>query len=507
MTKIFSYTLILLTGLVLVACKKDLGNYSYKAINDISFSNIDTVNMYEIFLGDTLHIAPVVSGSIDKGLSGEYSYTWKILDAGGRLRPDSIIATGPTLNLLINLLPNIYSFSFGVTDKVTGVTWLKRVSVTVITPYYEGWLVLSRVKGASRLDFMSYLDNTFTFKKDVLTKLNSGVPRSAEPTQVLYNNLRSADPLKGIFFSTALGTSLLDGENYSYSPELTIPGPKFMNGNVPADFRVEKLLYARADNNYNDNILLYSGGDFYKQSYGFFSYGLPLNTDVATGLRFKAAPYFAGSGDFGAKFVVYDVDDRKFMSFYKQDVVFYSQSSDMDSSLHFPTGKDLLYMTDNDVPSTQATNFAYAVLKDPGVNTFYMVRWSFANNKIQPVNYNEEITATDFALAEHYAISPDLGYLFYNVGGKIYEYDLFLKTSKVVADKGNETISLLVFDTNNKNNAWSKFLTVGSYDPGGIAGENGSLTNYQVPPVNGPLVEQQKWSGFGEIVSVSYRYR
>ena len=168
-------------------------------------------------------------------------------------------------------------------------------------------------------------------------------------------------------------------------------------------------------------------------------------------------------------------------------------------------------MTDNDAVSGQGTNYAYAVLKDPGIDKFYLIRFSFGggptNSNLQPVDYFQEITATDFALAEKFAISPNLGYLFYSTGGKVYEYDMFLKTSRLMLDKGSEKISLLVFDTNKKPATWKNSLMVGSYDPAGTAGSNGTLTQYSVPPVNGNLVVQNQWTGLGQVVSVSYRFR
>lgn len=80
-------------------------------------------------------------------------------------------------------------------------------------------------------------------------------------------------------------------------------------------------------------------------------------------------------------------------------------------------------------------------------------------------------------------------------------------------DKGTAQVSFLSFphfyDRFGKANyiQWSKWLNVGYYDPAGAAGTNGVLEQYAVPPVNGQIVQTNRWTGFGKITSVAYRSR
>jgi hypothetical protein len=116
--------------------------------------------------------------------------------------------------------------------------------------------------------------------------------------------------------------------------------------------------------------------------------------------------------------------------------------------------------------------------------------------------------ATDIGKAEQFAINPDFGYIFYNVGSKVYEYDMFQKRSKLMVDKGVDKISLMKFqqvfmrstkDVSNK-------LVVCSYNPGSPA-ESGKMELYNVPNLNADLSLTASYTGFGKIVSVSYRER
>jgi hypothetical protein len=123
------------------------------------------------------------------------------------------------------------------------------------------------------------------------------------------------------------------------------------------------------------------------------------------------------------------------------------------------------------------------------------------------------MTAPDIDKATHFASSPELGYLFYSVGGKLYEYDPFLQQSFLMLDKGSEEITYIAFQKFFNPNYYDKYtefgnlLTVGTQNPAGSEGSNGTLTQYTVPPINKPLQVKNTFTGFGRIVSVSYRER
>jgi hypothetical protein len=149
-------------------------------------------------------------------------------------------------------------------------------------------------------------------------------------------------------------------------------------------------------------------------------------------------------------------------------------------------------------------------MKDPGMANYYLLRfypgYSFAD-------YFEPVSPTDIDKASLFAASPELGYVFYAVGGKLYEYDPFLQKSFLMLDKGSEKITYISFQKFFNPNMYAKYtefgnqLTVGSLNPAGNEGSNGTLEQFAVPPVNKPLQKIHSWTGFGKITSVSYRER
>ncbi|MGY0035191.1 hypothetical protein [Pedobacter sp. NJ-S-72] len=148
----------------------------------------------------------------------------------------------------------------------------------------------------------------------------------------------------------------------------------------------------------------------------------------------------------------------------------------------------------------------FAILKDPNSSKKYLARF---NSKTNSQSYYAEITGTDFAQAEQYAVSPDMGYLFYTVGSKVYEYDMSLKTTSLMLDKGSSKISLLKFQVYKSYRKYKdgNKLIVCSYDPAGTEGANGKMEQFIVPPLNGGLQLFQSYTGMGKIQSINYRER
>jgi hypothetical protein len=485
----------------LSSCYKDLGNYTYHDINQISFTGIDTVNGYNALLGDSLKISPTLVMTKDQSPSlSNYSYAWSFhLTRTPGVTFDSIISTDKNLKTKITLKPGTYFLQYTVTDKATGVAFHVRTNLLVSTPIYEGYMVLNDVNGHSRLDMLSYNKtvNAFTQNTDVLAKVGSTVPMQGQPYQVLcmyYTRTRYVSvKYYGIFLLNASGTNRVNEETFAYDPTYNIRN--LMIGDVPANFSAQSLT-GDATSGF-PLFFMYSGGNMYSytaQNGSAFKY-LPLNIYHGSSIPFKVSPYVATDGNVA---VMYNMDKRNFVTTVDVNSV---EVTDVPVGLNYPTGLDLVYMERN-----YSTN-TYAILKDPNTSKYYLLR--FALGKAQ--DYYQEITGTDFANASHYAVSPDLGYLFYSVGGKLYEYDLSLKTSTLMLDKGQEQISYLSFQqfTNRVGTYinWAKLLTVGSYNPTGTAGSNGTLELYSVPPVNGQIVQTNKWTGLGKIVSVSYRER
>lgn len=235
--------------------------------------------------------------------------------------------------------------------------------------------------------------------------------------------------------------------------------------------------------------------EFWGEGQLFFYYKRKALTTVPSGNSL-------GTITNGAAGSFYDVDKKAFAQNASYNSVVLNAPA---SSLNYPSGYNLIYM-DKDY-----NNNAFAILEDPATSDRYLMRFPIGGAQ----TYFQKITGTDIAQATHFASSPAFGYLFYSVGGKVYEYDLSLRTSILMIDKGASNITYLNFQhffnrgtstVNPKYSTWADYLNVVSY---GSSETSGTFELYNIPPINGQLtlVPGCSWTGFGEIVSVSYRER
>ncbi|TKC63989.1 hypothetical protein FBD94_06510 [Pedobacter hiemivivus] len=492
---------------ILASCSKDIGNYDYHEINQITFTDFQSATGYQAKSGEILTIDPKLDMTKDASPDpGNYSYEWSLRLGSSSAPParDSIISVDKALNIKIGLVAGTYSLQYRVTDKKTGVEFQKRATLTVTTDIYEGYLVLNEVNGQSRLDMLSYkaTSNSFEQYTDVLKKVGSTLPMQGQPYQVLcmqYTNANIAAQNYGIFVLTSAGTSRINQETFAYDQKSSI---RYMFvGETPLNFAPQRIIGELSLGIYpllylfdNNNIYNYSTlASFYAFKYS------PLNSYSASGTPFKLSPHIVTNGTAA---VMYNLDKRNFVTAASYNSV---ALADAAPTLNYPVGYDLIYM------GKDYNNKAFAVMKDPATAKYWVMRFNIGSAQTSL----QQVLIPDFENAKNFVLNPDWGYLFYSIGGKVYEYDLALQQSKLMVDKGSEIITYLDFQrffkrlakTNLNYPTWASLLTVASYDPAGTPGSNGTMELYTVPPVNGQLIKTSSWTGFGKIVSVSYRER
>jgi len=505
MKRYLFYGMILAIALSIASCVKDNGNYTYHAINEVTVSNFDTIIGYQVGYGDTLTINPTLNFTRDKSGTGVYVYQWSFLLGSAAQPPvrDSVISTSKNLSAVIKLSPGTHSLQYYVRDSSTGVTFQTRTNINVTTDVYEGYMLLNNVNGQSRLDMLSYNNakSSFTQYIDVLKKMGSTVPMTGAPYKVYcaQYTLPNINPENyGIFLLSSAGANRIDQETFAYDSTMNVRS--MFIGNVPSNFAPQNMVMEGSFGLAYPLIYLFDGnGNIYSYSVfsGYAFHYTPLNTYSASGTPFNVAPYGVTTGSTGT---FYNSDKKGFVTAASYNSNFLT---DAGATLNYPTGYNMIYM-DKDY-----NNNAFAIMKDPATSNTYLVRFPIGG----AVNYNQQIVGTDIDKATCFAISPALGYLFYSVGGKVYEYDPSLKTSILMVDKGSSNITYLNFQhffnrtnsTVNKNySTWANYLSVASY---GSSPTSGTFELYSVPPVNGQILLVNGWTGFGQITSVSYRER
>jgi hypothetical protein len=480
------YVFLAILILGLAACYKDLGNYDYTEPNRVSINGIE--EKYTAYQGSYLEIIPQLTFTEGKtGDSARYKYEWFSMKWGalvGDKRRD--LGTNLSLRTKVALPTGTYNIYYRVTDTLTGIMWQKSFDLEVVSDIYEGWMVMAEVNGAPRLDMINKDKVTGAFKvlPDVLATVGSALTLKGKPLKV---NCFRFSPLAtgyGIYLSTDKTTDRIDAETFQYTSTLNIKYE--MLSNVPETFAPHSFADAGGYRNF-----MMEGTDMYYYNYvNQIRYGLPINIMKGETVPFQVAPFIATSTLADAT-CLYDLTNKRFVRHVSND----ANCGPMPTGtlFDFNTGKDLVYMTF----TAYDNGSIFAILHDQPAGKYYLARFVFGNN-IQQVYY-EEMTATDMAQAKNFAVSPNLGYIFYSVGGKLYSYDMSLKASKLMIDKGNQSFTLLQFRGNT--------LMAGSVDPAKPEGANGTLESYNVQPIQGPLELVNSWSGIGKIISISYRTR
>ena len=488
------------------ACKKDLGNYSYNDINELSAVGGIAPDLTAVYSKQFV-LKPDLKFTQDAGADeSKYSYEWSYIGPNG-LGGSKLftLATTRNLDLKMTIIAGSYQFYYSVTDKNTGVKFRYPFTLKVVNEINEGWMLMCDVSGKARVDMLSLnTNNAFDVIIDLLATTGSDLKLDGKPVMAYtYNTglLLGPDQISyGVYFGTDKSTQKVDPNTFKWTKTMGLTYE--MYGNIPDGFYAD-VIKQRAS---NAAYMIGNQDAYYYERVQNIYYSAPINYISAEQKGFKVAPFIAGNPAIvsNAHAIFYDITNRRFVKHAGSAATctILPNPPDAQKLFNFTTGMDLVYM--------QWVAFnggeVFSLLKDPNSSKRYLARFNSGNNA---QSYYAEILATDFANAELYAVSPDLGYIFYSVGGKVYEYDMSLKSTKLMLDMGMKKISFLQFYEFKNTTKYkdSNKLMVASYDPALPEGQNGSLNVYTVPPVNGDLIPYTNYSGFGKIKSLTYRER
>ncbi|MDO5977849.1 PKD-like family lipoprotein [Flavivirga spongiicola] len=489
--------LALLITVVLSSCLEDEGNYDYKDINEVVFEGIQ--DEYALLRFDDFKISPEVTFTQGSGSQNDYSYRWVAVKIkASSIDEDEVteLATTKDLDIKLELLPGDYTIHYFITDNSTNIEWQSKATLRVANAIFEGWLLLSSVGSESRLDMIPFIDEDFLApKQDVLSFVGSELTLQGSPGFVYFN--RSAKPFEGIYVSTSgNGTTKLEPDTFGWNKAYNLS--QEFDTTQPEDLEADNMVATNGGQSY----VVKDGNIYLHYRIWQLNYSTPINR--IGGVNFEASSMIGkGSGFFST--ILYDNTNKRFVQTQNGTT---NVISSVGTLFDYTTGKDLVYMVGNDY-NALFDDSIFAILNDPNDGKNYLALF---NSRDFVQSYYGEILATDFDQATGYAISPDFGYLFYAVGGKVYQYDFSLGTTKLMLDKGTEEITLIKFHDivtywKTEYSEINKKLIVCSYDPSGTEGSNGTMELYTVPPVNGQIVLEESYTGFGKIESITYRER
>lgn len=142
--KHIGFLYIMIIGMLVASCYKDLGNYDYREINELEVDSI--LSQYARDVDDSLVIRPVLKGSLYSDTS-RFSYAWEI--------DGTTVAESHDLQIVINMRPGMKYSRYIVTDKETGVKKYHEFQLNVSSSTAGDLImVLSKYQGRSELSYL-----------------------------------------------------------------------------------------------------------------------------------------------------------------------------------------------------------------------------------------------------------------------------------------------------------------------------------------------------------------
>lgn len=505
MKRHFIFLHLLLIVLV-SACRKDLGNYSYKEISGLQIGNIN--DNYLALAGQPFQVDPTLTFDKGKDFSEEdYTYEWTANDMASSLILPKVISKERKLAGDLTLPAASYRVFYRVTEKATGLFWQKDFRLEVTSEMAGGWLVLNEINNHGRLDMLNYslTDKKFTYYRDILQTYGGLMP-DGKPSFVYY--LRNRDVFNsGISDRVYVGTDKL---TYSFNVH-KYTWDSYRNMKVEVirptgpDYHAVKILSTGAA---NVSYMLDSEGVVSLEYLAVnLLYGNSTLNRLSTGSKINISSIMAaGYGLSSPYLIMYDTDNRRFITHSgNSSVSLLSRANTPGAFNPADMKKDLLFI---EYVLTAQKQY-YALLKDPVSGQLSLLRFTALGAVFTPLSYDVIPLSQELEKASFYAVDPTQGYLIYAVDNKVYSYNPFNKTHALMADYGARKISMIKYqrivrlNTDPRLLDYGKSLMICTYDPA-VAEKSGKIEMFKVG-LDGKLTLQTTYEGFEKIVDVSYR--
>ncbi|WEK18989.1 MAG: PKD-like family lipoprotein [Candidatus Pedobacter colombiensis] len=523
--KLIKYIFVLcLVSTALISCRKDLGNYEYHEINDLKVSGIE--EEYIITAGQNLNLKPVLDFSKDPSFSANnYTFEWISFNLAAILTEQrKSLYKNQNFDIPFPLGIGSYTLFYVVTEKSTGISWNKSFKVKVNGIYKGGWGVLSEVNSQSRLDYFEYDHATGTYPKEYrdFTSLFSdastgkGLTLPGKPKYLAGWSNRTAATGTAFKYFLYVGTdkiteklNLTDGfiwkEDYAF---------RFESAGSSALNTVDYIKPVGSGSAYS-----YLNGDvFYRYDSFQYLFGTPINK-LTNSSYFQVSSHTAVSrySTVNTVILMYDITNKRFVRNVNSALTSVTPLAYTAGTSAFDpnnVGMDLVWMDQ----TLAYGGRAYAVLKDAN-SKYYLARM---NNAAAFLAYawDDISSLPEINKATCFAVDQQYGYLFYSVDGKLYQYDVDSKQTKLMKDLGTERITVLKYNLGNAvsltiatNPTYAttygkRFISVitdlivGTYDPSN-PNSSGKVKIYQVPQFNADLITEFEFGGFGKVADVA----
>ena len=551
--------IVMLLGIL--SCERDLssGNFEIPTINDITIEYFICGNghegvEFEVALGSHFTLKPRLTFELGEA-SSTYIYAWYEINPNPvETGASRLISQERTLSLLIDAefsdTSRPYRMMFRITDQHTSVTYSRIFTMQVRNPLQIGWYALTERANGFEIDVVALFMGELRQQNNVLDFLGSELPRTDGqiPKNLLMFPNMSAPTITNrdmtnytIMIQTDVATNMVRSADFSFDPSFDISAFVLLNHPyIRPGFNPNRLIpmlstatagsATRLYMHYNDNFYIFN------RQGPVIPFWEPINRmrGVANS-RFNVAPFIAGN--LGQGVVLFDMDNNRFVRHLIPFMFFVTTPShefltsvpltDLPTA-HFSFNHNierLLYMT------TYHLHLGFAIVKDSSLGSYRVLRFQVNATSavtLAPVTFE----SSDNALIEsfeHFAMHFEGTFLYMATADRLFRANLAAPPPTTLADitdqlnlpAGYRIATLDFLSTNGGGNSFQPFLTVGSYNPNGVVGENGRLDMFDIDTGIGatgdltlrihtqPDDEElpMTFTGIGRPVSVAYRGR
>lgn len=488
------------------SCNKDLGNYDYTEVNKVD--TVLGIPDTTVLFNTQLKLKPQVSYTQSQAVeNSDFTYEWMYLTATGKEDDKIILSTAKDLDYGVRLTPGTYTIYFTMKSKATGIEQRYPFKLTVVNEINEGWMLLTDVNGTARIDVLSRQQNgvDFVVIQDLLKTTKSQLTLTGSPVNIYgyASGIASgggfpANFSYAFYVSTTDNGFRLEPNTFAWEPNYTIS-----HETIGGPLKMSAQAVIR---NASNRAYMVSDGNLYLyERLSQTRFGPQLNVITGQNQAFKVSPYMASNQatNTAAPLVLFDNTYKRFLK-HTGSAASCTEIPDPTTNklFSFKINKDLLFMT----RTLYNGGDVFSVLEDSQTKKRSIARFRLSNSE---QTFYEDINAPDFDKAQLFAIDPVYGYIFYAAGSKVYEYDAVKRTAFLMADYGNQKITILRFYPfqNATKYTTEKDLIVCTYDESKPVGEGGKMDIYDVPGLNAQITRKNSYSGFGKVQSLMYRER
>lgn len=479
-----SYLLFAAALLLLSACYKDKGNYSYSRLNDVLIDMADTVLVHQ---GAQLQIRPGISQLVEADES-QLDFEW-VVTVPGRTASDStleVISTSRDLDVTINYQSGrYYPLNLKVKDNASGLTYRRQALMRVVTDYEPGYLVLENDGLHADLSFVNTSNDRVL--RQVFSNANTGytLPVSAHHVYVCDYPLYTTT-VGSTYWTNAPGTVttvLAGNEGYildyrtmqvaaPYSLFFSTPPPVIAPSHFQMDATSPPVFFS------------INNGQLHRI---YFERGQTLLGDpylAPDDKGYYLAPFAANTS---SAQLYYDQLNHRFLT--ENYLNLYLAPLEPGSANFDPTNMAGRILGMGLGPGWGAF---YALFEDETSDDCYFYTFSFTN----PVSKTTILNSPGFANSPNYLFSTLRDQVYYASGNTLYLYDIAANFSRIVFQFSNdeEITALLQQDGNT--------LAIATWD-------NTEGRVYRLAlDASGSVVNgtwQKQYTGLGKIIDLKYK--